>query len=205
MTRQTARTIPSPQFRSRAQRRSHRPLAGSGTDGAGGDKGHARLIATPAPAQPHRHRSDRSVLALGRAGVHQSASTVGCDLGERRLAQRFPGFADTEEVTGSIPVAPTIALLSRAFADPAVQPMPWSRWRRRRHRQESTSLLTKVFSSAGCRTCEWSSNSPPPAQTPPRDRAASFSGPTRPRVMRYKHSPGRIQALAELTWSSRRS
>jgi hypothetical protein len=47
--------------------------------------------------------------------------------------------------------------LSRAFADPAVQPMPWSRWRRRRHRQ------------------------------------------------RYKHSPSRIQAFAELTWSSRQS
>jgi hypothetical protein len=62
--------------------------------------------------------------------------------------------------------------------------------------------LTKVFSSAGCRTCEWSSSSPPPAQTPPRDRAASSSGPTRPRVMRYKHSPSRIQAFAELTWSS---
>src|SRR5215211_5117206 len=28
-------------------------------------------------------------------------STVRADLGERRRAQRFPGFADTEEVTGS--------------------------------------------------------------------------------------------------------
>ena len=35
------------------------------------------------------------------------ASTVGGDLGERLLAQRFPVFADTEEVTGSNPVAPT--------------------------------------------------------------------------------------------------
>ena len=112
-----------------------------------------------------------------------SASMVGGDLRERRRAQR-PLFADTEGVTGSNPVAPTIALLGRAFADPAVQHLPWSRWRRRRHRQESTSLL---------------------AQTPPRDRAASSSGPTRPRVMRYKHSPSRIQAFAELTWSSRRS
>ena len=34
------------------------------------------------------------------------------------------GFADTEEVTGSNPVAPTIVLLNRAFADPAVPLMP---------------------------------------------------------------------------------
>jgi hypothetical protein len=32
--------------------------------------------------------------------------TVGADLGERRVAQRFPVFADTEEITGSNPVAP---------------------------------------------------------------------------------------------------
>ena len=36
-----------------------------------------------------------------------SASTVGADLGERLLAQRFPPFADTVGVTGSNPVAPT--------------------------------------------------------------------------------------------------
>jgi hypothetical protein len=36
-----------------------------------------------------------------------SASTVGPDLGERRVAQRFPVFADTEGVTGSNPVALT--------------------------------------------------------------------------------------------------
>jgi hypothetical protein len=35
------------------------------------------------------------------------ASTVRPDLGERRVAQRFPPFADTEGVTGSNPVAPT--------------------------------------------------------------------------------------------------
>ena|SRR5829696_1177270 len=52
-----------------------------------------------------------------------------------------PLFADTEEVTGSNPVAPTIVLLSRAFADPAVLLMPWGRWWRRRQRQESTSLF----------------------------------------------------------------
>jgi len=34
-------------------------------------------------------------------------------------------FADTEEVTGSNPVAPTIALLSRAFAGPTVPQDGW--------------------------------------------------------------------------------
>src|SRR5215211_8421877 len=51
-----------------------------------------------------------------------TASTVGGDLGERRLAQRFPVFADTEEVTGSNPVAPTTPHLSRDFADRLVPP-----------------------------------------------------------------------------------
>ena len=41
-----------------------------------------------------------------------SASTVRRDLGERLLAQRFLGFADTEEVTGSNPVAPTSKTLT---------------------------------------------------------------------------------------------
>jgi hypothetical protein len=36
-----------------------------------------------------------------------SAPTVERDLQKRPSAQRFPGFADTEEVTGSNPVAPT--------------------------------------------------------------------------------------------------
>jgi hypothetical protein len=44
------------------------------------------------------------------------ASTVGGDLGERLLAQRFPVFADTEGVTGSNPVAPTIKGLTSANA-----------------------------------------------------------------------------------------
>jgi hypothetical protein len=43
-------------------------------------------------------------------------STVGGDLGERRVAQRFPVFADTEEVTGSNPVAPTNSPLTSANA-----------------------------------------------------------------------------------------
>ena len=43
------------------------------------------------------------------------ASTVRRDLGERLLAQRFLGFADTEEVTGSNPVAPTRMGLTRAL------------------------------------------------------------------------------------------
>jgi hypothetical protein len=44
------------------------------------------------------------------------ASTVGGDLGKRLLAQRFPGFADTEGVTGSNPVAPTIDALTSGNA-----------------------------------------------------------------------------------------
>jgi hypothetical protein len=46
-----------------------------------------------------------------------SASTVGGDLGERRRAQRFPGFADTEEDGDSTPPAPTVVTLTRHFAD----------------------------------------------------------------------------------------
>jgi len=42
-----------------------------------------------------------------------SGSTVAGDLGERLQAQRFPVFCDTEEVTGSNPVAPTRHNVSR--------------------------------------------------------------------------------------------
>ena len=43
---------------------------------------------------------ERANLFRGRQeSVSPSASTVGADLGERLLAQRFRGFADTEEVT----------------------------------------------------------------------------------------------------------
>jgi hypothetical protein len=45
-----------------------------------------------------------------------SGSTVGGDLGERRRAQRSRLFADTEEVTGSNPVAPTNSPLTSANA-----------------------------------------------------------------------------------------
>jgi len=44
------------------------------------------------------------------------ASTVGADLGKRRVAQRFPVFSDTEEVTGSNPVAPTNKTLTSGNA-----------------------------------------------------------------------------------------
>jgi hypothetical protein len=49
-------------------------------------------------------------------------------------------FADTEEVTGSNPVAPTTPLLSRAFVDPVVPPMARGPVLGRHQRQESTSL-----------------------------------------------------------------
>src|SRR4029450_10018548 len=45
-----------------------------------------------------------------------SASTVGGDLGERLLAQRFPVFADTGEDGGSTPPAPTTQALTSANA-----------------------------------------------------------------------------------------
>jgi hypothetical protein len=41
---------------------------------------------------------------------------VGGDLGERRLEQRFPLFADTEGAGGSTPPAPTRPALSSTFA-----------------------------------------------------------------------------------------
>jgi hypothetical protein len=58
--------------------------------------------------------------------VFPSASTVRGDLGERLLAQRFPGFADTEEVTGSNPVAPTIILAGHGVA--GVEPVALATW-----------------------------------------------------------------------------
>ena len=52
-------------------------------------------------------------------------------------------FADTEEVTGSNPIAPTIALLSRAFAVPAVPLMAGGSVLGRHQRQVSISLFNQ--------------------------------------------------------------
>jgi hypothetical protein len=60
-----------------------------------------------AAAEPKRRKRPFNWTSRER---FPSASTVGPELGERRLAQRFPGFADTEGVTGSNPVASTTVL-----------------------------------------------------------------------------------------------
>jgi hypothetical protein len=52
-------------------------------------------------------------------------------------------FADTEEVTGSNPVAPTTPLLSRAFVDSVVPQVARRPVMGRPQRQESTSLLNQ--------------------------------------------------------------
>src|SRR5215207_3448468 len=72
-----------------------------------------------------------------------SGSTVGGDLGERRGAQRFPVFADTEEVTGSNPVAPTTPRVSRASADRFVPPMGEDRQREVADGRESVYLFNQ--------------------------------------------------------------
>jgi hypothetical protein len=69
-----------------------------------------------------------------------------------------PLFADTEEVTGSNPVAPTTVLLSRAFADSAVPLGPGGGAGTTGRR--ALPCLTNLFTSAGCRTYEWPSGSP---------------------------------------------
>ena len=71
----------------------------------------------------------------------------------RRTGHLAPVGSDTEEVTGSNPVAPTTALLSRAFVDPAVPLMTGSRWWTDTSGRRAFPSLTKAFSSAGCRTC----------------------------------------------------
>jgi hypothetical protein len=85
--------------------------------------------------------------------------------------------------------------------------MPWGRWRRWRQRQESTSLLTKVFSAAGCRTCEWPSGSPTtgsdihPETAPPsrrdlraQDRCGTSTCQPDPGV--WQNRPGRVAGAA---------
>jgi hypothetical protein len=71
------------------------------------------------------------------------ASTVGPDLGERRVAQRFPMFADTEEDGGSTPPAPTTPCLSRGFCTSLVPPMDEDRQRDVANGRESVSLLNQ--------------------------------------------------------------
>jgi hypothetical protein len=67
-----------------------------------------------------------------------SPLTVGGDLGERRLAQRFPVVADTEEVTGSNPVTPTNELPTSGNAGQFAVSGPV---RRAVYRMESVSLV----------------------------------------------------------------
>jgi hypothetical protein len=99
-------------------------------------------------------------------------------------------FADTEEVTGSNPVAPTIVLLSRAFADSDVPWMPLGPVAAHAQRQESISLFNQ-----GCsllRAAEPVSGPPvppPPAQT-------SIQRPRRQLVGTYEAKTDGIQALA---------
>jgi hypothetical protein len=78
-----------------------------------------------------------------------SVSTVGGDLGERRLAQRFPVFADTEGVTGSNPVAPTTSALTRAFVDQRLPLLDRIRGEAGSSGRRALPCLTKVFTSAG--------------------------------------------------------
>jgi hypothetical protein len=64
-------------------------------------------------------------------------------IGSRARSSAGERFPDTEEVTGSNPVAPTTVPLSRAFARPSRPLMLWGRWLCRRQRQESTSLFNQ--------------------------------------------------------------
>ena len=114
-------------------------------------------------------------------------STVGGDLGERLLAQRFPGFADTEEVTGSNPVAPTIVLLNRAFADPAVPLMPGGAGVSGRR---ALPCLTNVFIGAS-EMAEGSlpTNASAPQRWGPRSEKAYGSPHRTDRSLRFSTKP----------------
>jgi hypothetical protein len=83
-----------------------------------------------------------------------SASTVGPDLGERRVAQRFPVFADTEGVTGSNPVAPTTQPLTRGNANHQcllIGSRVRRRWNQPRTAVKSTLLVNRLGSGVPTR------------------------------------------------------
>jgi hypothetical protein len=114
-------------------------------------------------------------------------------------------WPDTEEVTGSNPVAPTTVLLSRAFTRPsrppdALGPVVAEAISGRR----ALPCLTKVFTSAGCRTCAWPSAPPPAAQTSQRPRR-HLLGTYEARLMRYKRCQPDPGVFSEPSWSSRRT
>ena len=122
---------------------------------------------------------DLSKRAVNRTSRERfpSASTVGGDLGERRLVQRVPVFADTEEVTGSNPVAPTTLPLSKASAD-----LSSHRWTKDRQREvadgrESVYLLTKVFTWV--LSCQPAAHTSPDVDLGPRSRGPPSVSPTR--------------------------
>jgi hypothetical protein len=71
------------------------------------------------------------------------------DLGKRRVAQRFPVFADTEEVTGSTPPAPTTPALNGPFGDRRVPLIAEIAAEAGPSGKRAVPCLTKVFSSTG--------------------------------------------------------
>ena len=75
-----------------------------------------------------------------------TAPTVRRDLGEWRLAQRFPPFADTEEDGGSTPPAPTTPSVSRASGR-YVPPMDWDRQRQVPRVGRALTCLIKMFTT----------------------------------------------------------
>ena len=70
----------------------------------------------------------------------------------------------------------------QGFAGPAV-PRPWGRWRRRRRRQESTSLVNQRVHFRGLPNLSVALRFPPPSAQTSQRPAAISSGPTRPRPM----------------------
>jgi hypothetical protein len=99
--------------------------------------------------------------------------------GAARGAASWPLPPDTEGVTGSNPVAPTTALLSRAFADPAVPLMAGGRWWADTSGRRALPCLTKAFTSAGCRTCGTSGQTSHGGQPPASSQGEVSLHPSR--------------------------
>jgi len=88
-------------------------------------------------------------------------------------------FADTEEVTGSNPVAPTTPLLNRASVDSVVRRVARRPMVGRPSGRRALPYLTKAFTPAGSRTCERTSSPPAPGSDiqRPRRRLVGTRGP----------------------------
>jgi hypothetical protein len=119
------------------------------------------------------YAASRRTAVLGSVTLVSRADVVPCkaatDLAKGRA------WPDTEEVTGSNPVAPTIYLLSRAFVDRCVLLMDRDRRWPGPQRQESASLLNQGVLFRGLPSL-WGTHSSTTAGSDIHPEAAPQSG-----------------------------